>query len=129
MIDNVIIQLEDEISKLVYSDNGRTVHFEYCGSGNQVNAYTYNKTNRETFLLKKAIGSSYQECLEKILIYIKENEKSYDSYTVIWSRKGRNERNMSYFYCTDVIDVINKFFDGKDKKLYIVYEIKMNPKS
>ena len=127
-MDCKIIELEDQIANLVHKDNGRTVHFEYS-EGSLVTAYTYNHEIRETFLLTRAIGFSYNEALEKILEYVQSNQKNYNSYTIQWSRKGRPERNVSYFYCQDVIEVINKFFEGKDKNLYIVYEIKINPES
>jgi hypothetical protein len=128
MID-IITKLEEEISDLINSDNGRTTYFEYCVNENQVNVYTYNNKNKEFFLLNKSTGSSYQESLKKALIYIKERDKFHECYTVSWSRKGRIGENISYFYCNDVIDVINKFFDRKDSKLYNIYEIKIKTKS
>lgn len=127
-MDTKIIELEDQISNLIHKDNGRTVHFEYL-DGSMVIAYTYNHQNRETFLLTKQVGFTYVEALERILQYVESNQKTYDSYTVIWTRKGRPERTTSYFYAEDVTDVINKFFEGKDKNLYRVYEIRMNPSS
>lgn len=127
-MDTRIIELEDEIATIIQKDNGRTIHFEYIG-GNMVEAYTYNHNNKETFLLTKKVGQDYVDCLQKILDYVKQNQKTYDSYTVIWARKGRGERTTSYFYCRDIVEVIDKFFEGKDKNLYHVYEIRMNPSS
>lgn len=127
-MDAKIIELEDKIANIIHKDNGRTAHFEYL-DGSMVVVYTYNHHNRETFLLTKKIGLDYAEALSKVLDYVMSNEKDYDSYTVIWSRKGRPERNTSYFYCQDVTQVIDKFFEGKDKNLYKVYEITMNPVS
>jgi hypothetical protein len=125
-MDNKIIKLEDKIATLILLDNQRSVHFEY-ENNLMVSAYTYNSTTRETFLLKKEVGLSYIDCLEKILEYVKSSQTSYNSYTVIWNRKGRSERNVSYFSCRDILEVVDKFFEGKDKNLYLVYEIKMNP--
>jgi hypothetical protein len=124
-MDNKIIKLEDKIATLILLDNQRSVHFEY-ENNLMVSAYTYNSTTRETFLLKKEVGLSYIDCLEKILEYVKSSQTSYNSYTVIWNRKGRSERNVSYFSCRDILEVVDKFFEGKDKNLYLVYEIKMN---
>ena len=126
-----IIYLEDRISKLIFSDNGRTIHFEYNLQEGQhkVVAHTYNSKNRETFLLKTETGTSYEECLNKIYTYIESIQKSDNSYTIVWSRKGKSEINKSYFMGEDIIEVIKKFFNGKDVNQYLVYEIKMNPTS
>lgn len=125
-MDSHIIELEDRIANIIQKDNGRTIHFEY-NDGDCITTWTYNHKNKETFLLTKQKGKNYIECLHKILNFVETNEKVYNSYTVIWSRKGRTERVTSYFRCTDVVEVTNKFFEGKDKNLYHVYEIKMNP--
>jgi hypothetical protein len=142
-----IIDLEDKISKIVFVDNKRTVHFEYSQqefetpfnvleSGqpvytktkhHQVIAHTYNSGNRETFMLKSEVGSSYEECLEKIHNYILNHRKSVSTYTVVWCKKQNTKQETSYFIGSSVIEVINKFFDGKDPDEYIVYTIKMNP--
>lgn len=145
-----IIDLEDKISKIVFEDNKRTVHFEYSQQEfetpynaletdqqlytkikrHQVIAHTYNSQNRETFLLKSEIGSTYEECLEKIYNYIVNHRKSVNSYTVVWSKKGNGaHQEVSYFFGTNIVEVVNKFFDGKDVEEYFVYDIKMNPLS
>lgn len=144
-----IIQLEDKISKLIFSDNKRTVHFEYTNqeietpfsvlesaqpvytksTKYQVIAHTFNSINQETFLLKSEVGESYEECLEKILTYIESTRQIVSSYTVIWSKKRDNVRNTSYFFGSTIVEVIEKFFTGKDPNQYLVYEIKMNPLS
>jgi hypothetical protein len=144
-----IIQLEDKISKLIHSDNQRTVHFEYTNqeietpfnvlessqpvytktTKCQVIAHTFNSVNQEAFLLKSEVGESYEECLEKILIYIESTRKVVNSYTVIWSKKGKHERNTSYFFGATLVEIVEKFFTGKDPNQYLVYEVKMNPMS
>lgn len=122
-----IIRLEDEISKILSKDE-KTVHFEYIND-TEVRSWTYNSKTSEIFLLESVVGEDYVECLTEILNYVKgiELKKSYNSYTVTWERVGRRERNISYFYCTDVIEVIEKFFKNKDKALYQIFDIKMNP--
>jgi hypothetical protein len=144
-----IIELEDKISQIVFSDNKRTVHFEYStqefetpfnaletaqtlytkSKKFQVIAHTYNSQNKETFLLKTEVGESYEECLQKIFDYIQNRRKIVNSYTVIWCKKKDNIRQTSYFFGSSVIEVVEKFFNGKDPNEYLVYEIKMNPLS
>lgn len=124
-----ILELEDKINSIVFKDNGRICHFSYNREGDKflVSAMTYNSNNRESFLLKKMKGNSYEECLSLILDYIIKSRKTMKSYTVNWFRKGKFENNISYFYCNDIIEVLEKFYEGKDKLLYEILEIKMNP--
>jgi hypothetical protein len=123
-----IIKLEDEIFKLISRDKYKTAHFEY--KNDEVNTYTYNSKTMELFLLFSTKGD-YIKALNDTLCYLKRDKDykpvNYNSYTVTWERIGRNEKNISYFYCSDVIEVIEKFFKNKDKELYQIFDIKMNP--
>lgn len=148
-MNSKIIDLEDQISKLVFKDNGRTVHFEYTSvdvetpinsipgmpdlytkvKKYKVSAHTYNSQTQETFLLRSESGRSYEYCLERILVYVQCHRKTYNSYTVNWAKKGTNDKNISYFNGSSIIEIMDKFFEGKDPSEYNVYEIKMNPTS
>lgn len=146
-IDNKIIELEDKISRIVYEDNKRTVHFDYktlqyeisvnrIESGQpqfspvdkkQVIAYTYNPNNSETFILKISTAETYELALKDILKYVEDHKKTMNSFTVIWSKKGSTSTQKSYFYCEDAMEAMTKFFTGKLKSEYIIYELKLNP--
>lgn len=131
-MDNKLINLEHEISSYITPDNGATVHFEYETDGLWgtpswiVSALTINPNNKEIFLLKKESASTKEGALKKILSYVKE-QKGLNSFTVIWAKKGNNKTETSYFYCHDVVDVVDKFFNNKETSQYTIYEIKMNP--
>jgi len=134
-MDTVVLKLEHEISTFISLDNGCTVHFEYDLKGVPLNthhivsAYTVNPKSDETFLLKSATDYSKEKALKQILDYVKA-QKGLNSFTVKWMKKDEIQTvNTSYFYCHDVIDVIEKFFYGKNSVDYIVYEIKLNPMS
>ena len=145
---NKIIELEDRISRIVYEDNKRTVHFDYktleyevtidrIESGQpqfrpvnkkQVFAYTYNPDNGETFILKISTSDTFESALKDILRYVENHKKSMNSFTVLWGKKGGTTKiEKSYFYCEDAMEAMTKFFTGKDKSEYIIYEVKLNP--
>lgn len=128
-MNNKILQLEHDISSFISKDNGATVHFEYSKdsfASETASAYTVNPETKEVFLLKTVRTNSKELALEEILEYVK-NQKSMNSFTVIWKKIPSEKTETSYFYCHDVTDVIKKFFAKKNLADYIVYEIKLNP--
>ena len=131
-MDSAILKLEHDISTFIGTDNGCTVHFEYLSRSleteHTVSAYTVNPKSGETFLLKSANALTKELALKQILEYVK-NQKGLSSFTVKWYKKGTDALTVqtSYFFCHDILDVVEKFFAGKNPEDYIVYEIKLNP--
>ncbi len=128
-MNNKILQLEHDISSFISKDNGATVHFEYSKDSfisETASAYTVNTDTKEVFLLKTVRTNSKELALEEILEYVK-NQKSMNSFTVVWAKIPVSKMETSYFYCHDVTDVIKKFFAKKNLADYIIYEIKLNP--
>ena len=136
-----ILKIQNEIFDIINAKNGVSVHFRNENEG--LSLITFNKKNNEFFLLKNINGETDNledelGLYDEILSYVKElvkcvdNKKSNDtignSFTVVWSRNNEKTQT-SYFYGSDVEDVINKFFYGKEgvKHLFRIYEIKMNP--
>jgi hypothetical protein len=130
--------LEDKITKFLQND-GKTVHFdcfknlvsndfdnsmtltEFC-----VRVITFNVKTNEKFLLKEVHSYlSYENALEEIYSYISNNDIG-NSYTVEWSKKSEN-KNISYFYCKNVLELAEKFFYDKNVDAYIIHSIKLNP--
>lgn len=137
--------IEKEIKEILNQD-GKTVIFQSdwinipTSVGNlvdirgnfqqlRIEAYTTNKTTNERFLLKSAVGDNPEECLTKILDFVKKSNP-YSTFTVNWAKieEGRiGNTNTSFFYCHDMVEVINKFFTGKSTKDYVIFDIKLNP--
>lgn len=128
-----MIDLEDRISKVVFNDNKRSVRFDYKSldqvSKKEVFAYTHNTDNGETFILKVVTCDTFESGLMEILKYVENHKKTMSSFTVNWSKKGEGvyKPEVSYFYCEDMVEVMSKFFNGKDRSDYIIYEVKLNP--
>ena len=142
-----VIEIEGEITETIRKTNGCLTHFEYVfenvgnnptninvsyGSKTVLNicVYTQNPNTKEIFLLKKVSTNNDKiSGLEEILKYVKEHKKNNDSYSIHWSRKPSTHMNISYFYCRDVYEALEKFSYNKNKDDYTIYDVKMNPMS
>lgn len=146
-----IIKIESGIHSLMNTKNGVTIHFKNNGV-DTLSLITYNRVSSEFFLVKTFIDTGeglfneearpWDERLLtlyiKMLEYVKElircignntpTEKIGNSYTVMWN-KNNAETIKSYFYGTDIQDVLSKFYFGKEsiKHMFNILEIKLNP--
>ena len=125
-----IMELEglitDEIQK---GDNNVKLTFNYSTTminRTIVKVFTRNPVSKEFFLLSSAVSINTVSALEILLEYAQTHKSDMSSFTVVWVRRGGTQTT-SYFYCKNVVELIEKFFDGKDPSLYIIYEIKLNP--
>jgi hypothetical protein len=140
MNETTKIELEDEISRAIMAENGCTAHFEYVNDDKGVKKFhfqnpriitvmTFNPKTRETFLLKEVKAKTDEEGLTQISEYVKGHKIDYDSFTVIWVKKGNSKQALSYFFCKDALEALEKFFFNKDREEYIIYSVTMSPKS
>jgi hypothetical protein len=127
------LELEDKISELVKADNKCTVHFEYKKAQSaspdklELTVTTFNPLHDEKFVLMKVTESGILKCLDKVVSYLEHHKRFQSSYTVLWSEKAKFMLNTSYFYAYDMQEVLNRFFEGKDRHAFIIYEMKLNP--
>ena len=121
--------LEHEIQTKVRNDNGCSVHFEYDESDfvKVASAYTINPRNNETFLLKTTTGKTIEEALGEILKHIRlMTEKT--PFTVEWLKADENSKcHVSYFYCHDMLEVMQTFYKDKNRVDYIIYKCESRP--
>ena len=138
-MEKTLLNLEHQIAAFVNADNksGCTVHFDYTedrfaqtkGSPSSewtATVNTFNPTTEETFMLGREIAPTKEKALKAILDRLKK-QKGENPFTVKWAKKGDAGMKDSYFYCHDVLDVVERFFNGKNPEDYVVYEIKLNP--
>jgi len=138
------IALEDAITRSIMADNGCTAHFEYENSyrngpppkdfdnskvkyKRQVTVMTYNPKSEVTFLLKQIVADTDEEGLEEILKYTNGHKEEFNSFTVVWKKKGEGKEEKSYFYCKDLFEALEKFYYNKNREDYIVFSTQMNP--
>lgn len=140
------IALEWQIMEIIKNDNANTVHFDWSYSNDNLvlTTRTYNQIHKISFIMCKKSMPIYApdskiKLLEQTLEYLKINIplKSVNTYTVHWAKKTNDPTkedynstpiiHTSYFCGVDMLDVCNKFYDGKISHDFIVYEIKLNP--
>jgi hypothetical protein len=126
------VYLETEIRKLIREDNGAEVSFDYQPSAGKevtLRVHTINPATKETFLLTTVYGEGHENALKALLNHVKIHKTENRSYTVKWRRKADTDVmwHTSYFYCKGLCELVERFYEGKDKDMYEVYEIKLNP--
>lgn len=130
--------LESQIMTLVFEDNRSTVHFDYHVDIDDVDysimldLYTRNARNEAIFLLHQTRGTSSVDVLEKMLTYLKSQNKSDEKYsfTVKWIDRNEpnREEHISYFYEASEADVRQKFFYNRKESDFLI-TIEKNPLS
>lgn len=123
-------KLEHQIQTLVRNDNDCSVHFEFDESDfvKVVSAFTFNPRINETFLLKTGTGTTVEEALNVILNHLKFlTEKT--PYSVEWVKLGESadQRHISYFYCHDMLEVMQTFYKDKSRVDYIIHKCESRP--
>lgn len=132
IIDNKSeLQLESQISRYFMKDNGVTCHFRYEDDKEDGDVflcvYTFNKDTNTSFLFHKVKGASLTTALTKALNYLKEVMPEENNYTVKWRKEGEEEERESYFRGSDIEEVVNKFYFGKDRETITVTDVNLNP--
>ena len=132
-ISSSVIDLESTIQNTIFKENQRTTHFEWTNRISKTNPWqcvvtTRNTETKETFILRVVEDKTKEACLNQVIHYLDVIKPSLSPFTVVWKKKGEGtERQSSYFYCNDVLEVAENFFTGKRREEYIVYSVEMNP--
>lgn len=143
-----IMKREYEISNFIKNSNDSSVHYEYGINKSHdglsiidmayIKIYTFNPKHTTSFLLfedtRQISGSPLITKLSQLddaIKYIQNvmSSNKIKSYTVKWSTKKDNKQIISYFVGIDMLDVVNKFYSGKNNNEYEIYEITLNPEA
>jgi hypothetical protein len=123
-------KLEHEIQTRVRNDNGCSVHFDYDESDfvKVASAYTINPVTNETFLMKTATGSTIDEALNEIIKHIRSITEKFP-FAVEWVKAGESNKikHMSYFYCHDMLEVMQTFYKDKNRVDYVIWKCELRP--
>jgi hypothetical protein len=128
------LEIEEKIKDIIKKDNECDVRFEYTTAieedvNVEVTAKTFNPKTQEVFLLFKGIGKTSEEAIKKILDYIENHRQNYASHTVVWASKKDMKQQTSYFHSKDAMEALEKFYHGKLREHYVVFNVKLNPMS
>ena len=125
------------IGELIKKDNNCSAHFDYkFVEGAELDLVTYNPKSSTFFLLHNTKGNSKLDVITKMYNYLftlkvslKTKENSLNSYTIDWYNSVEEKQFKSFFYGESVDSVLKKFNYGKTLESYIIYNIRLNPKS
>ena len=147
-----IFKLENDISSLVKDRSVHFVHKWHMKDNNEVvsmKAYTFNDDTNCFFLLEslntftksvdydvKFRTQRFQESSVYLLTRLKDNLKQFKkgdikSFTIIWSVKDddHKKKTTSYFYASTLGYALRKLYAGRDEKIFMIHEAKLNPKA
>jgi len=128
-----ITKLEDKIIRRIFEDNKCTAHFDYLTEKKKINPEvtpvliltTFNPSHGQNFLFGKFSGETKEDCLLKALDFLGD-KKELSSYTIEWTGVPY-KLEQSYFMGSSMLDALTKFYHGKDKEKFTVYNCKLNP--
>ena len=134
-------EAESAIQEIIKKDSDCTCHFNYLVSNSQFNIkkiklelVTFNTNHKTQFLLHtieaenkiKAANMMYKHVYQ-----LKNNltliNSPFSSYTVEWFNKSENKMNKSSFYGHTIEEILQKFYYGKSRNNFIIYNIRLNP--
>jgi hypothetical protein len=125
--------LEKQIIDLIEKDNSNRcdVEFVYApGNHNGIDLFviTHNPIHKTAFLFSKDWGLTEENALENLIkeLHHPNKKKEEFTFTVTWEKVGSTTQN-SYFSGTDMYDVLDKFYHGKNPKEYVIFNVKLNP--
>ncbi len=143
-MDIKVLELEESIRKTISQDNGRIAIFEYeqgtpkfkPGGIREETIYierivltvsTFNeKTKEVTVMYKTDPGIDKVVCLAEVSHYLEVIKPTISPYTMTWKKKGNAEESTkSFFYCNDMVEVLDKFFATRKREEYVIFSLEM----
>jgi len=120
-------RLQREISRKLELPLDNLV-FNYTPEGDQVKLelITINPKHDQSFLFHALQAEDKITALRNLLDYVVQTFRKEQSYTVQWAAKG-GELHTSYFRARDMFEVLEKFYHGRVKEDYLVFNITLNP--
>jgi predicted enzyme involved in methoxymalonyl-ACP biosynthesis len=102
--------------------------FDYTAEGDAIRLelITINPKHDQSFLFHAVVAADKLTALSELLEYVAQTFRKEQSYTVQWARKA-GELHTSYFRARDMYEVLDKFYHGRVKEDYLVFNITLNP--
>ena len=88
---------------------------------------TVNPRHKQSFLFHCTEGLTKDDCLYKMLAYLREYKVKESSYTIQWSLIGIDELHTSYFRANNILYALDKFYHGRDLNSIVVFSVILNP--
>ena len=121
--------LQDLRSYFGYADDQIEFIWTEQDGVKEVALFTYNPRHTHRFLFHKSSGSSRIQALQSLLDYTQTHRDRELSYTLQWRVAGESELHTSYFSAVNILQALDKFFEGRDPHTVQVYKVALNPVS
>jgi len=90
---------------------------------------TINPRHNQSFLFHSETGSDKVDSLRKMWSYVQNYKEKENSYTIQWITKSDSELHTSYFRASNILDVLEKLYYGRDRNTITVFSVVLNPVS
>ncbi len=90
---------------------------------------TINPRHNQSFLFHSETGSDKVDGLRKMWAYVQNYKEKENSYTIQWVTKSDSELHTSYFRASNILDVLEKLYYGRDRNTITVFSVVLNPVS
>ena len=122
-------EVEKEIEGFLGGLESNSIVFEYKEELGHIklDLITVNPRHKQSFLFHSAEGLTKDDCLYKMLAYLREYKVKESSYTIQWSLMGAEELHTSYFRANNILSALDKFYHGRDLNSIVVFSLVLNP--
>lgn len=90
---------------------------------------TINPRHSQSFLFHSETGADKVDALRKMLEYVQNYKEKENSYTIQWVTKNDSELHTSYFRASNILEVLEKLYYGRDRNTITVFSVVLNPVS
>lgn len=112
--------LTRELAEFDYNQEGKLVKLDLI---------TKNPRHNQSFLFQTVRGIDQTDALDKMLDYVKEHKNITYVYTIQWTARDDEHSHISYFRGTNMYDVLDKFYYGRDMNQITIFSIVLNPEA
>ena len=122
-------EVEKEIERFLGGLESNSIVFEYKEELGHIklDLITVNPRHKQSFLFHSTEGLTKDDCLYKMLAYLREYKVKESSYTIQWSLMGAEELHTSYFRANNILSALDKFYHGRDLNSIVVFSVVLNP--
>ena len=122
-----LAELQKKIQYLLNIDPANLI-FEYrkTSTGYELVVSTINPVHRQSFLFHKTVGKTKTEAIEKMMEYVRTDQKVENSFTIQWSLIKKDELHTSYVRAENILNAIEKIMYGRDRNSIIIFSASLN---
>jgi predicted ATP-grasp superfamily ATP-dependent carboligase len=101
--------------------------FSMIDGKTKLDLITINPRHNQSFLFHSATGTDKVDALKKMWKYVQNYKEKENSYTIQWTTKSDSELHTSYFRASNILDVLEKLYYGRDRNTITVFSVVLNP--